>query len=172
MFSFTEQRCHFGIGTLDIKDTRTESPYYERILHQLGDNKQEERNMEKVLDIKVDINSLKDDDLRDFSKHLGNLNVTAARLQLCYLSGFIEDIVSFNSYLSISKNTALVDSQIITEKTIKNLQDLFRTRVKFNVCINAPVVICPQSVTESSVIVLNLGKLTLENEFVREDGYQ
>ena len=169
----TGEQFRFGIGTLEIKDTRTENPYYDRILHQLGDNKQKVlNNKEKVLDIKVDINSLKDDDLRDFSKHHVNLNVTAARLQLCYLSGFIEDMVAFNSYLSISKNTALADSQIITEKTIKNLQDLFRTRVKFNVCIDTPVVICPQSLTESSVIVLNLGNLTLENEFVREDDYQ
>ncbi|KAK2723114.1 hypothetical protein QYM36_003337 [Artemia franciscana] len=152
-----ESQFHFTIGAVRVTDSRNISTAYRTIVSQLDG--------EKTVDIFLQMFSLKEEELSDVSKHHMYLKFTGASLQFVYLNRFIQDIQSFFSHLSMSKKTAMAVSQSATEQTVANLQQIFETRVKLDVYINAPVVIIPRTSTDTFALVLDFGKLTLNNYF-------
>ncbi|NXQ30935.1 VP13C protein, partial [Alaudala cheleensis] len=104
----------------------------------------------------------------DMSKVDGTVCLKVGCIQLVYLHKFLMSLLTFLNNFQTAKETLSAATVQAAEKAATSVKDLAQRsfRLAMDIHLKAPVIVIPQSSTSPNAIVIDLGLIQVQNQFV------
>ncbi|XP_064596383.1 intermembrane lipid transfer protein VPS13C-like [Liolophura sinensis] len=88
-------------------------------------------------------------------------------MKITFLNKFVTDLLAYMDHFQTAKDALKEAGETMAEKSLEQAQNIQATaaRILLDIQMKAPLIVVPQSSTSSNVLCVDLGMLTLGNEF-------
>ncbi|CAG9865247.1 unnamed protein product [Phyllotreta striolata] len=125
---------------------------------------------DESLQVQLVINNLENE---DNTSDLKNMEVTVylGRTRIVFLNWFVSNIMTYLNQFQVAQEAIANASAAATEAAANNMKDVYvkAQKIALNIELKAPIILVPINSKSYDALYLDLGVITLQNEFINLD---
>ncbi|XP_033612139.1 vacuolar protein sorting-associated protein 13C, partial [Fukomys damarensis] len=112
------------------------------------------------------------DSYTDMSKVDGVVSLSVGCIQIVYLHKFLMSLLNFLNNFQTAKEALSTATAQAAEKAATSVKDLAQRSFRFslNIDLKAPVIVIPQSSVSTNAVMVDLGLIRVQNQFILVSG--